>query len=406
VSDGDRRIAHSADLLLDDRAYAAWSHVALDREVSDRSFGVKDVIDVAGMPTACGFEPFRDDPAEEDAAIVRRLRDAGWDPVGKTHTAQFAYADPPPTVSPVDAALTPGGSSTGSAVAVARDHVTLALGTQTGGSTIRPAAYCGVAAMKPTFGALPVEGIRPVALTLDTVGLICDSVGTIAAVARDVGLVTGDDAGGPRSGAAGLTSFDDVAPWIEDAATLEGWRTVMAALGQELSLGSGPLPDVDFTRVVELHVQLMAVQVWPAHAERHATEQARYYGPKFRTMLEQGRDLVATTSVADLEAPLREHLRGLEAAVRDDALLIMPATVGLPPARSSTGSSRLAMPWTVLGNPVVVVPWRFRLPDSTRVLGGVQIVGARDADASVIGTARTVEAVLRAAGLHPATSGA
>jgi len=400
--------ASTAGIVLDDRAYAAWSHVALHRPVDARSFGVKDVIDVEGMPTACGFEPWRSRIATEDATVVRRLRAAGWDPVGKTHTAQFAYADPPPTLNPADPTRTPGGSSTGSAVAVARGHVPMALGTQTGGSTIRPAAYCGVVGMKPSFGIVPLDGVHPVSPSLDTIGIIAATTAVTADSAHAIGVI--DDAGLRRARTGDIPEtvavLSDARPLLEDEAADAAWRTVSSVLAGGVMTRSAAVPRIDFDRIIQLHVELMAIEAWPVHAERAETPDAEYYGEKMRRMLEIGRDLSSTTRPTDRLLPLRSELNGLASAVPDDGVLLMPATVGAPPERTGTGSSRLCMPWTVLGLPVVVVPWSVTLPDGGTEIGGVQVIGQHGADDVVLSVAATVEQLLVAAALHPNSQGA
>lgn len=393
----------TAEIALDDRAYAAWSAIALHRPIGPRSFGVKDVIDVEGMPTACGFEPWRDRAAAEDAAVVRRLRTGGWEPIGKTHTAQFAYADPPPTLNPTDPSRTPGGSSTGSAVAVARGHVPMALGTQTGGSTIRPAAYCGVVGMKPSFGILPVDGIHPVSPSLDTVGIIAATTSIAAEAAHALGAIDGAGLGTARAAQtpATVAMFDDADSLLEDAAAEAAWQHVTTALTDGIVTRTTSFPAVDLARVIQLHIELMAIEAWPYHADLAATAEASYYGPKMRRLLEIGRELAPTTPPKERLVPLRSELDGLARAVPDDGVLLMPATVGSPPARTGTGSSRLCMPWTVLGRPVVVVPWRVTLSDGSTEVGGVQVVGQHGADDVVLAVAANVEQRLRTAGLAP-----
>lgn len=133
-------------------------------------FGVKDVLDVRGMPTRCGSEHLDDLPATRDAACVATLRSAGAIPIGKTQTAEFAYRQPPLTNNPAAPGHTPGGSSSGSAAAVAAQMVPFALSTQTGGSIIRPAAYCGTFGFKPSFGLVSRSGLAPGCESLDTIG--------------------------------------------------------------------------------------------------------------------------------------------------------------------------------------------------------------------------------------------
>ena len=143
-------------------------------------FGIKDIIDVAGLPTAAGARAWAEGPAEEDAEIVARLRDAGAVILGKTVTTPYAWVDPPPTRNPWDLGRTPGGSSSGSAVAVAYGMCLGAVGTQTGGSLTRPAAFCGVASFKPTDGLWFSQGIVPLAPSLDTPGFIARDVGDLS----------------------------------------------------------------------------------------------------------------------------------------------------------------------------------------------------------------------------------
>ncbi|MHB8866611.1 MAG: amidase, partial [Pirellulaceae bacterium] len=138
--------------------------------------GIKDIIDVAGMPTRAGSPLRQQHVADADAEIVARLRAAGAIILGKTVTTQFACFDPPETRNPRNLQRSPGGSSSGSAVAVATGMCLAALGTQTGGSIIRPASYCGVVGFKPTFGAWSMKGIVPVSVHLDHVGPLAMAV--------------------------------------------------------------------------------------------------------------------------------------------------------------------------------------------------------------------------------------
>src|SRR5438093_5030514 len=140
-------------------------------------FAVKDIFDVAGLPTTAGARAFAHRRPGDDAASVALLRAAGAIVLGKTHTTQFAYRDPAPTRNPWNRAHTPGGSSSGSAAAVAARMVPLALGSQTVGSVLRPAAYCGVVGFKGTHGLVPVAGVIPLAWSLDHVGVLARSVG-------------------------------------------------------------------------------------------------------------------------------------------------------------------------------------------------------------------------------------
>ena len=144
--------------------------------------GVKDIIDVAGLPTTCGAAAFAHRHPDHDATLVARLRAAGAVIVGKTVATEFAYKDPAPTLNPWSADHTPGGSSSGSAAAVAARQVPVAIGTQTVGSILRPSAFCGVVGLKGEHGAVPLDGVMPLAPSLDHGGPITRSVADAALV--------------------------------------------------------------------------------------------------------------------------------------------------------------------------------------------------------------------------------
>ncbi|MDR3002886.1 MAG: amidase, partial [Acidovorax sp.] len=139
---------------------------AVSGPLAGLTFGVKDVMDVKGMPTRYGCEGLPETPKDWDATVVAQLRAAGATPIGKTVTAEFAFVKPGPTRNPHSLEHTPGGSSSGSAAAVAAGMVDFALGTQTGGSMMRPAAYCGVVGFKPSFGLVHRQGMMVTAETL------------------------------------------------------------------------------------------------------------------------------------------------------------------------------------------------------------------------------------------------
>src|SRR3954447_14496952 len=177
--------------------------------------GIKDIIDTSDLPTEMGSPIYKDWQPRADAPVVAMLKQAGATIVGKTTTTAFASRDPTATLNPRNPAHTPGGSSSGSAAAVAAGMIPLALGTQTGGSVIRPASYCGVAAIKPSFRLLPTIGVKCYSWTLDTVGLFAAGVGDLAhalsaltnrpellpgaAIQKPrIGVVTQDFAGAPE----------------------------------------------------------------------------------------------------------------------------------------------------------------------------------------------------------------
>jgi len=163
-----------------DGSIEAWVQVrpqpSLGRgALSEIPFGVKDIIETKGLATEYGSAIYKGRIGQSDAAIVRELRQRGGVLLGKTHTTAFAYRTPAPTRNPRDLAHTPGGSSSGSAAAVAAGMVPLAIGTQTGGSTLRPASFCGIVGFKVTYGLLPMDGVLPFAKSLDTLGFFTNN---------------------------------------------------------------------------------------------------------------------------------------------------------------------------------------------------------------------------------------
>lgn len=327
-------------------------------------FGVKDVIDVAGMPTGLGLSDRPGRVAERDAFCVAVLRAAGAVPVGKTHTTALASVDPAPTRNPADARLTPGGSSAGSAAAVAAGDVPFALGTQTLGSIVRPAAYCGVVGFKPSYGRIPLVGVNPYAPSFDTVGVIARDVATVTAVVRtllplvphddrvaldDSGSLDGGaplshtvplrlayagDALGERFAAATLRAL---AAWVNavpvTVATVE--RVTLTALGPML-------PVVDTILPFEAHASLRS----------HRAQGSLPAGVD--ALIERG----ARIAFADYHAALleRERLRALVLAeIGGFDALLLPLADEAPP-RATTGDPSPQAPWTAWGCPAATLP--------------------------------------------------
>jgi Asp-tRNA(Asn)/Glu-tRNA(Gln) amidotransferase A subunit family amidase len=382
-----------ARVVVDDRLYGAWSWIDADARTSwDRAVGAKDVIDVEGQPSGCGFHPWRDRIAEQDAGVMAMLRRSGWCPVGKTATTQFAYGDPAVTVDPRDPSRTPGGSSTGSAVAVALGHVPLAVGTQTGGSVVRPAGYCGVVGVKPTYGAVPVDGVHPLAPSLDTVGLLAASVRVAAAALSDLGVIGSEET---PSGPGPWPPMVVPDPGGLDEVTSEGFAAVLRVVERELS--DEPRRDswaVDPHEIRRVHRIVLAGEAWTVHRELFSTH-PEHYAPRLTELLEEGRHLAP-----DDLARARRHLAELGGVLHDSVpeggVALCATSPTQAPGRRSTGSSLLATPWTVAGGPVVAVPWHDPVSGAR---GGVQVVARPGQDARCLLAARNVEVALGRAGL-------
>ena len=179
-----------------DDAIHAWVQVLPQKPtgsgmLSDIPFAVKDIIETRGLATEYGSPVYKGRIGTADAAIVREMRARGGVLLGKTHTAAFAYRTPAPTRNPRDLAHTPGGSSSGSAAAVAANMAPVAIGTQTGGSVLRPASYCGVTGFKTSYGLLPMDGVFPYSKSLDTLGFFTHTAADMLAFWEAIGQTTG-----------------------------------------------------------------------------------------------------------------------------------------------------------------------------------------------------------------------
>ncbi|RMF93535.1 MAG: amidase [Planctomycetota bacterium] len=362
---------------LDDRIHA-W--VLVDRERLDEAIersqwelrvgfdrgplhgvpvGIKDIIDVAGLPTLAGSSLRKGHTAEADAPVVHALREAGAVILGKTVTVEFACFDPSPTRNPWNLDHTPGGSSSGSAAAVVSHMCLAALGSQTGGSLVRPAAYCGAATWKPTFGRVSTEGVVPVSFTLDHVGPIARTVADL--VPFEQILPPSDAFGGPGKIAGpleNLRAFDDETPrlgFVEEfffeRATPQVQKAVRRALAQLEQAGACIEPvrlGCDFEGLQEVHTKIMAAEAAAWHRpvfEKHASE----YGPMIRSLLERGMAMSAVEYVDALQV-LRRFRGQASTLVEGYDALIMPAAETTAPATlETTGDKGNQAPWSCAG---------------------------------------------------------
>jgi Asp-tRNA(Asn)/Glu-tRNA(Gln) amidotransferase A subunit family amidase len=316
--------------------------------------GVKDIIDVAGLPTRNGSAACADAaPAAADAVVVARLRAAGARIAGKTVTTEFAFTDPTDCRNPHDLTRSPGGSSSGSGAAVAAGLVDFALGTQTAGSLCRPAAYCGVVGLKPTYGALPMQGVTPLAPSFDSIGVIARSV----AMARDAFAVMSGQSGAPESADMSVTCW---LPSDEARATPESMQALEAAMqalrGCVRPVATPPV-DCDATSIVGAHRTVMLAEAAVAHGHLLDGPSAPVLRPKFRAGLEEGRAF----DTAQVRAARESLARATERFWRDmagvDVVLTLPVPEGAPLIGDSTGYQAWLTVWTVLGGPLVSLPW-------------------------------------------------
>lgn len=327
--------------------------------------GFKDIIDVQGWPTMAGFEPWRANIAARDAKIVELMRQAGLIPLGKTVTTQFASIDPSETRNPWDLNLTPGGSSSGSCVAVACGMVPLALGSQTGGSINRPASFCGVTGLKLAYNHWPVAGVVPCSPSLDTLGPIVNSP-------RDLPVVIETIAPYLSNREQFLAEFKQelkVAPdhrlkilrlggRFESLADPE-MRLVTEKAATELNsagceVSTDPVAAFFDDDLWATHRTIMMRECFITHESRFKKHPESYL-PKIRGWVEAGRAISesdydqAQVDRGGLLAAFSQHYGNFDA-------LLTPAALGVAPTPETTGDPVFNAPWTLLGVPSLTVP--------------------------------------------------
>lgn len=354
--------------------------------------GVKDIFDVAGLPTMAGFAPYATRVATHDAEVVASLRREGAIVVGKTVTAQFAFTDPPRTRHPLDPARTPGGSSSGSAVAVAARHVPVALASQTGGSTLRPAAYTGCVGLKPSFGLVSTEGMIPLARSLDHVGFIATSVDDCrlllsAAVPAPMAAPVPVDR--PRLGVvvSGLEAASvDVRTEVE--------RAIATCAGAGARAADVVL-DVALDQLWAAHRVILRTEAAGVHTElfrRHPEE----YQPRMRALVEEGQRVPAAAYEEAQRVRRRARQELARAAASVDAL-VLPTTSALPGGRESTGESLLQAVFSSTGLPSITIPLS---PSAEGLPHALQLAAAPGADMHLLDVAAWCADALRPAPPH------
>ncbi|WP_293779562.1 amidase [uncultured Oxalicibacterium sp.] len=357
--------------------------------------GVKDLMDTADMPTTYGSPIYHDHHPTVDAACVGMTRNAGALLVGKTVTTEFATFHAGPTRNPRAAEpYTPGGSSSGSAAAVACGMVPVAFGTQTAGSIVRPAAFCGVVGYKPTYGTLPLAGIKSLAISLDTVGVLTRTVadaaffvGALAQLPLSSSLATSN----PKGLRVGIVRTPH---WDRASAST---RAAMAHAAQLLESSGAILRDVTLPAPCDVlnaaQITIMAYEAAAAFAPERAS-QADGFSPSFASLLEEG-CRIGGQRYFDAQALAATARAKLVTIFESVDLLLAPSTEGEAPAGlAATGDPVFNRMWTLLGNPCVHVPLgggEHGLPI------GVTLIGARWADDRVLAAASELERAFAAA---------
>lgn len=367
-----------------DSSIQAWVQVSPKEptgkgRLSGIPFGVKDIIETKGLATEFGSPIYKGRIGTADAAIVEEMRSRGGILLGKTQCASFAYKTPPPTRNPRDLAHTPGGSSSGSAAAVAAGMVPIAIGTQTRGSVLRPASFCGVTGFKPTYGWFSMEGVLPLAKTQDTLGLFTQSPSDMLLLWEALGHDTGKE----ESLTLGVPDpLQEVEPEMANAFA----KTLSVFRKKGLSIQPVKMGDM-LDKLSTANELIMFYEGAQFHKQRY-----EQYGPRLEDLAKLVEDGLKIPPEKDDEA--MRHIAGCKLQVSEmmkaTPVILTPAAPGPAPlGLSSTGNAKMNAPWTALGTPAISIP--MLVPSGLPL--GLQLTADRGQDARVLRTAVRLESL-------------
>lgn len=343
-------------------------------------FGAKDIIETRGLSTEYGSPIYKGRIGTADAAIVRDLRQRGAILLGKTQSTAFAYRTPAPTRNPRNVGHTPGGSSSGSAAAVAAGMVPFALGTQTKGSVLRPASYCGVTGFKASYGLLPMEGVLPFAKSLDTLGFFTHTPADMLALWQALGHSSGEaedvELGAP-----------DPMPEVEPAMAAAFQNALSQLRAAGVSIRAVDIAGM-LARLDEASNTVMFYEGARFHHERY-----KEYGSRLADLADLVREGLQISAARYDEA--RSFIAVCKARITElyktTPVVLVPAATGPAPAgTASTGDPRMNAPWTALGTPAISIP--MVVPNGLPL--GLQLTADHGEDARVIRAAVRVQNVL------------
>ncbi len=351
--------------------------------------GIKDIIDVAGLPSRCGARWEADpQPATHDALVVERLRRAGAIILGKTVTTEWACFDPPPTRNPWNLDRTPGGSSSGSAAAVAAGMCAAALGTQTGGSILRPASFCGICGLKPAHRPEFLQGVALVAPTLDHVGPMAPTVADLQVLAKALDGFAGAEV--EVEGAVGPFTFatlDDPFLGQVSSEVQRSFQQAWTAIQQDFATASFSL-SLPLVEIHGWHRTIMAFEAAQVHRERFANN-PEFFGNSVTGLIQEGEKISSDQYQAAIMVQ-QQLMSEVQSRLPGTTLIALPTTLTSAPTRESTGDPRFNSPWSFLGLPAVTLPCGLS-PDSLPL--GLQLIGKTGA--TVLAAALEVEKTVR-----------
>jgi Asp-tRNA(Asn)/Glu-tRNA(Gln) amidotransferase A subunit family amidase len=355
--------------------------------------GIKDIFDTTDYPTECGSPIHSGRRPTTDATVVRRLREAGAVIIGKTVTTEFAYFHPGKTRNPRDPTRTPGGSSSGSAAAVAAGMVPLAIGSQTNGSVIRPAAFCGVFAIKPSHGLISRAGGLMLSRVLDHVGVFARGVEDLALVLDAVVGQDPDDQDTRAYAAAAFRaaaaeppplppSFAFVRTPVWDKADAEA-REALEELAREVEAREVDLP-AGYRAAWDAHRAIMAADM--AHNLGPVVDKGGEISPQLKDLLAHGREVTAVQYLAAVR-DARRYAEDMSYIFEQyaDAILTLSARGVAPQGLDATGDPVFCTLWTLTGLPALNLPLLAGINDLPI---GVQLIGASGRDERLLRTAR------------------
>jgi Asp-tRNA(Asn)/Glu-tRNA(Gln) amidotransferase A subunit family amidase len=368
-----------------DPSIHAWVQVMPEKPtgngaLSEIPFGVKDIIETRGLATEYGSPVYKGRIGTADAAIVRDMRQRGGILLGKTQAAAFAYRTPAPTRNPRDLEHTPGGSSSGSAAAIAAGMVPVALGTQTRGSVLRPASYCGVTGFKASYGLLPMEGVLPLSKSLDTLGFFTHTAADMLALWEALGHPTGR----AEEFALGAPEpMQDVEP-----AMAVGFQNALTLLRKA---GASIRPLDIAGMLAKLSDEANIVMFY--EGARFHQERYNEFGSRLLDLADLVRD--------GLQIPVERYNEAMRYIAESKArvaelykvtpVILVPAATGPAPlGLASTGDARINAPWTALGTPAISIP----MPVSSGLPLGLQLTADHGQDARVIRAAVRLQSML------------
>jgi Asp-tRNA(Asn)/Glu-tRNA(Gln) amidotransferase A subunit family amidase len=407
IEDGELTPAQAVDLCADaiaKRESEVGAFVTLDIEAARKvaqtpglkdkplrglPVGLKDIFDTADMPTEYGSPIYAGHRPKVDAALVALIRRNGGTLLGKTVTTEFAHLDPGKTRNPRNLAHTPGGSSSGSAAGVAAGFFPIATGTQTGGSVIRPASFCGVAGFKPSYRLLPSVGMKCVSWLLDTAGLFAASVADVAFAAaaisdRDLRV----DGRKPSSPRIGVLRDQPWAPASDDM------KAAIDSVARAASAANARVRDIKLAPVLASAFRAHAtIQAYEA-ARSLASEYERFKDKLAKGVLElvESGFAIGADTYDEARRTSSQARRALSDLMVDVDVILSPSAPGAPPkGLGSTGSSTFNRLWTLMGTPCVSVPG---LTDPNDLPLGVQVIGRFGSDRATLEAALFIESLV------------